>query len=67
MRLRPDLALLPLDGDAVAFSEEMQYLVGLNRTAALLVDRLQNGTRASELAQVFTSQGLRHRMKLNNG
>lgn len=58
MRLRPDLALLPLDGDAVAFSEEIQHLVGLNRTAALLVDGLRNGTRASELAQVFTSQGL---------
>jgi len=58
MRLRPDLALLPLDGDAVVFSEEMQHLIGLNRTAALVVDKLQNGVRASELAQFFTSEGL---------
>src|SRR3954451_2665626 len=58
MRLRPDLALLPLDGDAVVFSEETQHLIGLNRTAAVLVDRLQNGARASELAKIFTSEGL---------
>jgi len=58
MRLRPDLALLPLDGDAVVFSEETQHLIGLNRTAALLGDRLQNGARASELAQILTSEGL---------
>ena len=58
MRLRSDLALLPLDGDAIAFSEETQQLVGLNRTAALLVEMLQNGVRVSELAHVFASAGL---------
>jgi hypothetical protein len=58
MRLRSDLMLLPLDGDAVIFSEEMQHLVGLNRTAALLLDKLQNGVRFSELAHVLTSEGL---------
>jgi hypothetical protein len=58
MRPRPDLMLLPLDGDAVVFSEEMQHLVGLNRTAALLLNKLQNGVRASELAHVLTSEGL---------
>ncbi len=58
MRLRPDLTLLPLDGNAIVFSEEMQHLVGLNRTAALLVEKLHNGTPAAELAHVFTTEGL---------
>ena len=58
MRLRSDLTLLPLDGDAIVFSEEMQHLVGLNRTAALLVERLQNGIPGSELADALTAAGL---------
>ena len=58
MRLRSDLMLLPLDGDAIVFSEEMQHLVGLNRTAALLVEKLQNGIPGSELAEVLTTEGL---------
>ena len=58
MRLRPDLMLLPLDGDAIAFSEDMQQLVGLNRTAALLVEKLHNGIPAAELARVFATEGL---------
>ncbi len=58
MALRPGLTLLPLDGDAIVFSEEMQHLVGLNRTAALLVEKMQNGVPASELARVFAAEGL---------
>ena len=56
--LRPDLTLLPLDGDAVVFSEETQRLIGLNRTAALLVEKLQRGIPACELARAFATEGL---------
>ena len=56
--LRAGLALLRLDGDAVVFSEETQHLVGLNRTAALLVEKLRDGVPPSELAHAFTSEGL---------
>jgi hypothetical protein len=58
MRLRSNLALLPLDGDAVVFSEEAQHLLGLNPPAALLFRELQKGTRASELAHLLASEGL---------
>lgn len=57
MRLRPDLALLPLDDEAVAFSEGAQCLLGLNASAALVVRELQKGTRVSELAGVLASRG----------
>jgi hypothetical protein len=58
MRLRSDLTLLSLDGDTVIFSEETQHIVGINRSAALLVDKLQNETHASELTQILTSRGI---------
>jgi hypothetical protein len=58
MRLRPDLVLLPLDDDAVVFSEEAQSLIGLNATAAFVVRKLQDGTPASELAQALVCEGL---------
>jgi hypothetical protein len=58
MTLRAGLTLLPLDDEAIVFSEETQHLVGLNRTAALLVERLQNGVPASELAHAITSEGI---------
>jgi len=58
MRLRPNLALLSLDGDAVVFFEEAQQLLRLNPPAALLFRELQNGTCASELAHVLASEGL---------
>jgi len=57
MRLRPNLALLSLDGDAVVFSEESQHLLRLNAPAALLFRELQEGTCATELAQVLASEG----------
>jgi hypothetical protein len=58
MRLRANLALLPLDGDAVLFSEEAQHLLHLNPPAALLFRELQKGSPASELAHVLASEGL---------
>ena len=58
MRLRADLALLPLDGDAVVFSEEAQHLLHLNSPAALLFRELQKGTPASEFAHVLAAEGL---------
>lgn len=56
-RLRPDLVLLPLDEDVVAFSEEFQRLAGLNASAAHLVHRMQNGVPASALAEELVSDG----------
>jgi hypothetical protein len=58
MRLRADLALLPLDGDAVVFSEKAQHLLHLNPPAALLFRELQRGTPASEFACVLAAEGL---------
>jgi hypothetical protein len=58
MRLRANLALLPLDGDAVVFSEEAQHLLRLNPPAASVFRGLQKGTPASELAHVLEAEGL---------
>jgi hypothetical protein len=58
MRLRANLALLPLDDDAVAFSEEAQRLLRLNPPAALVFRELQKGTAACELAHVLAAEGL---------
>src|ERR1700747_3748442 len=58
MRLRANLALLPLDGDAVVFSEEAQHLLHLNPPAALFFRELQKGSPASELAQILASEQL---------
>ena len=58
MRLRRNLALMSLDGDAVVFSEQAQQLLRLNPPAALLFRELQKGTRASELAHVLAAEGL---------
>jgi hypothetical protein len=58
MRLRPDLAALPLDNELVIFSEETQCLVGLNESAAFVFRGLQKGIPASELAQALASQRL---------
>jgi hypothetical protein len=56
-RLRPDLVLLPLDEDVVAFSEEIQRLAGLNASAAHLVRRMQSGVPVSALAEELVSDG----------
>jgi hypothetical protein len=58
MRLRADLALLPLDGDAVVFSEQAQHLLHLNPPAALLFRELRKGTPASEFTHVLAAEGL---------
>jgi hypothetical protein len=58
MRLRANLALLPLDGDAVVFSEEAQRLLHLNPPAALFFRELQKGTPASELTHVLAAEGV---------
>jgi hypothetical protein len=58
VRLRSDLVLLPLDGDAIAFSEGAQCLFGLNQSAALIVHELQQGTQAAELAGRLVARGL---------
>jgi hypothetical protein len=58
MRLRANLALLPLDDDAVVFSEEAQHLLRLNPPAALVFRTLQKGTAACELGRVLEAEGL---------
>ena len=57
-RLQPDLVLLPLADEVIAFSEKAQRLVGLNSAAAYLVRRMQDGTPVSGLAQGLVSDGL---------
>jgi hypothetical protein len=58
MRLRPDLALLPLDDEIVAFSEEAQCLVGLNAPAALVVQKLRDGLAPSAIERELVASGL---------
>jgi hypothetical protein len=55
--LLPDLTLLPLDDDIVAFSEKGQLLIGLNPSAALVVRELQNGRGAPQIARLLAAQG----------
>jgi hypothetical protein len=50
MTLRPDLAFFPLDDNLVVFNRASQSLVGLNATAALLVQKLREGVAAADLA-----------------
>jgi hypothetical protein len=59
--LRPDLELLPLDGDWVLFSEQAQCLVRLNESAAFVVRELQSGTPADDLAPALIAAGLAQR------
>lgn len=54
--LRPDLAFFPLGDDLVAFSETSQKLVGLNKTAAFLVRRMQQGAPAGILADMLIQE-----------
>jgi hypothetical protein len=58
MRLRANLALLPLDGDTVVFSEEAQHLLRLNPPAALVFRELQKGTPASSMPHALAAAGL---------
>jgi hypothetical protein len=54
--LRPDLVLLPLDDDVVAFSEAAQSLVSLNAAAAVIVNALQAGKQQSEIVRSLASE-----------
>jgi hypothetical protein len=58
MRLRANLALLPLDGDVVVFSEETQHLLSLNPPAALVFRELQKGTPSSIMPHALAVEGL---------
>jgi hypothetical protein len=58
VKLRPDVMLLPLDGEYVLFSEKTQCLIGINATTALIVRKLQSGTPAAELSRALVSEGL---------
>ncbi len=57
MKLRSDLAFLPLDDEVVAFSEEAQCLVGLNASAAHLAQEVSAGTPLSDIARELTRSG----------
>ena len=57
-RLQPDLVLLPLADEVIAFSEKAQRLAGLNPAAAYLVRKMQDGTPVSDLARSLVSDGL---------
>jgi hypothetical protein len=58
MLLLPELALLSLDNDTIAFSEPAQRLFGLNPMAASIVRELQGGASVSEVAHMLAAQGL---------
>lgn len=58
VRLRTDLALLPLDDELVVFCDFAQSLIGLNASAAFVFRKLQSGASASELEQALVSEGL---------
>jgi len=58
MLLCPELLLLPLDGETIAFSERTQRLFSLNPTAAVVVEKLQKGSGVSEVAQDLAARGL---------
>ena len=58
LMLCPELLLLPLDGETIAFSEATQHLFSLNPTAALVVEKLQKGRGVSEIAQLIAERGL---------
>lgn len=57
MRLRSDLAFLPLDGEVVAFSEQTQSLVGLNASAAHIAQLVKAGTPPSNIARELARNG----------
>ena len=58
MMLRPGLAAFSLDDGLVVFSEESQSLIGLNRSAAFIFAKLQEGVAPGDLAAVLAAEGL---------
>lgn len=57
MRLRSDLAFLPLDDEVVIFSEETQSLVGLNASAAYIAQQVNAGTPTASIARELAKNG----------
>jgi hypothetical protein len=58
MMLRADVALVPLDDELVAFSEEMQRLIGLNSSAAFVARRLQANVPVSLIEAELVAEGM---------
>jgi hypothetical protein len=58
MKLRSGLSIVPLDDDSVVFCEEAQTLVGLNATAAAIVESLAAGGSAAEVAARLAKDGV---------
>jgi hypothetical protein len=58
MKLRSDLAFLPLDDEVVAFSEETQSLVGLNASAAHVAQRVNAGAPLLTIARELAENGM---------
>lgn len=58
IRLRSDLALLPLDNEVVAFCAHTQRLIGLNRSAAFIVRAMADGTDVDDLPRALVAGGL---------
>ena len=56
MTLRSDLSFFPLDDSLVVFNGTSQSLVGLNATAALIVQKLREGVAAGELADTLSRE-----------
>jgi len=54
--LRSGLSFIPLDDDLVIFSEESQSLVGLNATAAFIVQGLQRGAPLEDIAKALAAE-----------
>jgi hypothetical protein len=53
--LRQDLAVLPLGEDLILFSEEAQCILGLNASAAVVLQELQKGTPAADVQRKLSS------------
>lgn len=60
-QLDSDLLCLPLDDDFVIFSERTQSLLSLNASAAMVVERLRNGTPSTKLVDELVALELAHR------
>ena len=58
MKLRSDLAFLPLDDEVVAFSEETQHLLGLNASAAHVAQRVAAGVPFSAIERELAENGM---------
>jgi hypothetical protein len=54
--LRPDVRLFSIGDDVLAFSEEAQSVLALNRTAAFLIGKMQQGASPVELASALVAE-----------